>query len=36
MSPNDRVIEKLCEEFNATEKLFAQTNLRLVLKLGSK
>jgi hypothetical protein len=32
---NDRVIEKLCEELNATETLFPRTNLRLVLKLGS-
>lgn len=33
---NDRVIEKLCEELNATETLFPRTNLRLALKLGSK
>jgi hypothetical protein len=31
----DRVIEKLCEELNATETTFPRTNLRLVLKLGS-
>ena len=31
----DRVIEKLCEELNATQTLFPRTNLRLVLKLGS-
>ncbi len=31
----DRVVEKLCEELNATETLFPRTNLRLVLKLGS-
>ena len=31
----DRVIEKLCEELNATETVFPRTNLRLVLKLGS-
>ena len=31
----DQVIEKLCEELNATETLFTRTNLRLVLKLGS-
>jgi hypothetical protein len=31
----DRVIEKLCEELNATETIFPRTNLRLVLKLGS-
>jgi hypothetical protein len=29
------VIEKLCEEFNATEPIFPRTNLRLLLKLGS-
>jgi hypothetical protein len=29
------VIEKLCEELNATETIFPRTNLRLVLKLGS-
>jgi len=31
----DQVIEKLCEELNATETIFPRTNLRLVLKLGS-
>jgi hypothetical protein len=31
----DRVIEKLCQELNATETIFPRTNLRLVLKLGS-
>jgi hypothetical protein len=31
----DRVIEKLCEELNATQTVFPRTNLRLVLKLGS-
>jgi hypothetical protein len=31
----DKVIEKLCEELNATETVFPRTNLRLVLKLGS-
>jgi hypothetical protein len=31
----DQVIEKLCEELNATETTFPRTNLRLVLKLGS-
>ncbi|MCG6869866.1 MAG: DUF5320 domain-containing protein, partial [Gammaproteobacteria bacterium] len=31
----DRVIEKLCEELNATETIFPRTNLRLVMKLGS-
>jgi hypothetical protein len=31
----DQVIEKLCEELNATETVFPRTNLRLVLKLGS-
>jgi hypothetical protein len=29
------VIEKLCEELNATETIFPRTTLRLVLKLGS-
>jgi hypothetical protein len=29
------VIEKLCEELNATETIFPRTNLRLVLKLSS-
>jgi len=29
------VVEKLCEELNATETIFPRTNLRLVLKLGS-
>ena len=29
------VIEKLCEELNATETVFPRTNMRLVLKLGS-
>jgi len=31
----DQVIEKLCEELNATETVFPRTKLRLVLKLGS-
>jgi len=31
----DQVIEKLCEELNATETVFPRTNLRLVVKLGS-
>jgi hypothetical protein len=31
----DQVLEKLCEEVNATETIFPRTNLRLVLKLGS-
>ena len=31
----DQVIEKLCEELNATETVFPRTNLRLVLQLGS-
>jgi hypothetical protein len=31
----DQVIEKLCEEPNATETVFPRTNLRLVLKTGS-
>ena len=31
----DQVLEKLCEELNATETVFPRTNLRLVLKLGS-
>ncbi|MGD8932552.1 MAG: hypothetical protein PVI52_08270 [Chromatiales bacterium] len=31
----NQVIEKLCEELNATETVFPRTNLRLVLKLGS-
>jgi hypothetical protein len=30
----DRVVEKLCEELNATETVFPRMNLRLVLKLG--
>ncbi len=33
---SDTVIEKLCEELNATETRFPGTNLRLVLKLGSE
>jgi hypothetical protein len=33
---SDTVIEKLCVELNATETQFPGTNLRLVLKLGSK
>ena len=33
---SDQAIEKLCEELNATETVFPRTNLRLVLKLGSK
>ena len=32
----DQLIEKLCEELNATETIFPRTNLRLVLKLGSR
>ena len=28
----DQVIEKLCEELNATETVFPRTNLRLVLQ----
>ena len=31
----NQVIEKLCDELNATETVFPRTNLRLVLKLGS-
>jgi hypothetical protein len=31
----DQVIEKLCQELNATETIFPRTNLRLVLQLGS-
>jgi hypothetical protein len=31
----DQVIEKLCEELNATETVFPRTNLRLILKLGA-
>jgi hypothetical protein len=31
----NQVIEKLCEELNATETVFPRTNLCLVLKLGS-
>ena len=31
----DQVIEKLCEELNATETIFPRTKLRLVLKLGA-
>ncbi len=31
----DLVIEKLCEELNATETLFPRTKLRLVMKSGS-
>ena len=31
----DQVIEKLCEELNATATIFPRTTLRLVLKLGS-
>ena len=31
----DQAIEKLCAELTATETVFPQTNLRLVLKLGS-
>ena len=31
----DQVVEKLCEELNATETVFPRTHLRLVLKLGS-
>ena len=30
----DQMIEKLCQELNATETIFPRTNLRLVLKLG--
>jgi len=33
---SDTVIEELCEELNATETKFPGTDLRLVLKLGSK
>ena len=33
---SDQAIKKLCEELNATETIFPRTNLRLVLKLGSK
>jgi hypothetical protein len=35
MPATDQVIEKLCEELNATETVFLRTNLRLVLTLGS-
>jgi hypothetical protein len=30
----DQVIEKLCEELNATDTVFPRTNLRLVLQMG--
>ena len=33
---SDTAIEKLCDELNATKTIFPGTNLRLVLKLGSK
>jgi hypothetical protein len=33
---SDKSIEKLCDELNATETQFPGTNLRLVLKVGSK
>jgi hypothetical protein len=33
---SDTAIEELCEELNATETKFPGTDLRLVLKLGSK
>lgn len=32
---SDKVIQKLCDELNATETCFPATNLRLVLKVGS-
>ena len=32
---SDKIIQKLCEEINKTETLFPDTNLRLVVKLGS-
>ena len=32
----DRAIEKMCDELNSTETVFPRTNLRLVLKVGSK
>jgi hypothetical protein len=33
---SDTVFENLCEELNATETKFPATDLRLVLKMGSK
>ena len=33
---SDLAIQKLCDELNATETVFPRTNLRLILKLGSK
>ena len=33
---SDAVIEKLCEELNETKTIYPGTNLRLILKLGSK
>ena len=32
---SDKIIQKLCEEINRTETLFPDTDLRLVVKLGS-
>jgi hypothetical protein len=32
---SDVAVQKLCDELNETETLFPQTNLRLILKLGS-
>ena len=32
----DGVIEKMCEELNSTETQFPRTDLRLILKVGSK
>jgi hypothetical protein len=33
---SDVAIQKLCDELNETETVFPRTNLRLILKLGSK
>ncbi|MCP4009849.1 MAG: hypothetical protein GY726_10090 [Proteobacteria bacterium] len=33
---SDAAIEKLCEELNETQTIYPGTNLRLILKLGSK
>lgn len=33
---SDKIIEKLCEELNATETIFPRTDLRLILKVGSE
>ena len=32
---SDKIIQELCEQINKTETIYPDTNLRLIVKLGS-